>query len=342
MSIRLSKQKIQRLQALADDRGVIAAAGLDQRGSLVRAIAAAKSVETDDVGDETIRELKAAVSKILTPRASAVVLEPEWGLPACEARHEGAGLLLAYEQSGYDADRPGRMADLLPDMSVRRLKELGADAVKALIHYSPFEAAGINDRKHAFVERIGAECRGEQMPFFLETVGYDEQSGDPRELAFARRKPDIVTESVRELSKDRYGVDLLGAEIPVNLQFAEGSSVYSGRSAYTKQQALERYREAAAAAERPFVYLSAGASIAQLTESLHWAAEAGVNFAGALCGRAAWGDGIGIYGARGIAAFEEWLSDQGVRNFDTVNAALANAGSWYSFYGASAPEALAE
>ncbi len=342
MSVQLSKAKIQRLEALADSRGVIAAAALDQRGSLRRSIADAKGIARDDVTDEMMREFKLAVCKALTPHASAVLLDPEWGMPAAEARYRHAGLLLSYEQSGYDQDRPGRMADLLPNMSVRRLKELGADAVKALIHYTPFEAREINDQKHAFVERIGAECRAEGLPFFLELFGYDERGGDPHTLEFAKRKPEIVTESVRELSKERYGVDVLGVEVPVNLRFAEGASAFSGASAYTKGQALDHYRSAAEAAERPFVYLSAGVSNEQLTESLHWAAEAGVNFAGLLCGRAAWADGIATFGERGIAAFEEWLEENGARNIDAVNVALANAGSWYSFYGAGEPDALAE
>jgi tagatose 1,6-diphosphate aldolase len=342
MSASFSKEKIQRLQALADERGVIAAIGMDQRGSLLRAIAAGKGVGADELTDATIHDLKSAVSRAFTPHASAILLDPEWGLAAAEARHKDAGVLFAYEQSGYDIDRPGRMADLLPGFSVRRLKELGADAVKLLLHYTPHEDEAINDRKHAFLERVGAECRAEGMPFFLALLAYDESGGDPHGLAFAHRKPDIVAESVRELSRERYAVDLLGVEPPVNLRYADGSGVFAGSPAYSKQRALDHYRASAAAAERPFVYLSAGVSSAQLTESLHWAAEAGVNFAGAVCGRAAWGGGVDIYCSQGLAAFEDWLSDEGVRNFDAVRAALANAGSWYSFYGASTPSDLAE
>ena len=342
MSVKLSKEKIQRMNALADSRGVIAAAAMDQRGSLEKAIAAAKGIERSAVTDEMMREFKLAVSKVLTPHASAILLDPEWGIPAAEARAQGAGLLLSYEQSGYDNDRPGRMADLLPNMSVRRLKELGADAVKVLIYYTPFEKKEINDEKHAFVERIGSECRAEGLPHFLEFVGYDENGGDEKGLDYAKRKPEIVIGSMREFSKERYGVDVLKVEIPVNLKFAEGAAAFSGQSAYSKDQALEYYRAAAEAAERPFIYLSAGVSNDQFTESLRWAGEAGVDFAGVLCGRATWADGIPVYGKNGVEAFEEWLQDQGVKNINAVNAALDKAGSWYGFYGAESPDALAE
>lgn len=45
---------------------------------------------------------KSSISKIisseLTPYASAILLDPEYGLPAAEVRDKNAGLLLAYEK----------------------------------------------------------------------------------------------------------------------------------------------------------------------------------------------------------------------------------------------------
>ena len=94
----------------------------------------------------------------MTQHASAILLDPEFGIPAAKARASNSGLLLAYEESGYDNTQPGRLPDLLPHLSVKRIKDLGADAVKILIYYSPFDEPDVNDIKHAFVERIGAEC----------------------------------------------------------------------------------------------------------------------------------------------------------------------------------------
>ncbi len=45
--MQLSDRKIQHLNALSNDRGVIAAAAMDQRGSLRKSIAAAKGVSQD-------------------------------------------------------------------------------------------------------------------------------------------------------------------------------------------------------------------------------------------------------------------------------------------------------
>ena len=106
--MKLSPGKIKNLQALANDRGVIAAAAMDQRGSLLSSIASGKGIDKGQVTDQMMKEFKTAVSKVLTPHASAILLDPEWGLEAAKVRHKRAGLLLAYEKSGYDNTQPGR------------------------------------------------------------------------------------------------------------------------------------------------------------------------------------------------------------------------------------------
>jgi tagatose 1,6-diphosphate aldolase len=84
------------MKALANQAGVIAAAAMDQRGSLQKSLAAAKGVDKKQITDEMMIEFKVAVSKVLTPHASAILLDPEWGLPAAKARAKNAVLLLAY------------------------------------------------------------------------------------------------------------------------------------------------------------------------------------------------------------------------------------------------------
>ncbi len=43
-------------------------------------------------------------------------------------------------------------------------------------------------------ERIGDECRANDIPFFLEFVGYEE-GADEKGLEYAKNKPQIVTEA---------------------------------------------------------------------------------------------------------------------------------------------------
>src|SRR5919205_812564 len=188
--VRMTRGKFEGIQAVADDKGIIAAAAMDQRGSLQKAIAKARG---SDVGAAELAEFKAIVTRILTQYASAILMDPEYGLDSIKERAPGTGVLLAYEKTGYDADKPGRLPDLLSEWSVLRLVEAGADAIKILLYYDPEDRPEINTIKHAFIERIGAECAANDVPFFLEFVGYDPAGGDEKGPEFAAKKPEIVT-----------------------------------------------------------------------------------------------------------------------------------------------------
>src|SRR5579875_2744833 len=325
MSINLTPGKLAGLKAVSDERGVIAAAAMDQRGSLKKSLAKEKGVA--DLPDEALIEFKELVTDVLTRHASAILLDPEFGLPAAQHRN-GKGLLLAYEKTGYDATTPGRLPDLLDVWSVRRLKEAGADCIKILLYYTPFETREVNEFKHAWIERIGDECRAHDIAFFLEFVGYDAEGGDEKSVAYARKKPSIVAGAMQEFSKPRYGVDVLKVEVPIVMEYVAGTKTYKGESAYTRAEALQHFRDAAAVATLPFIYLSAGVSNPVFIETLELAAESGVAFNGVLCGRATWKDGIPIFAREGEAAFSEWLGTVGVENIQNVNRALEAATSW--------------
>jgi tagatose 1,6-diphosphate aldolase len=335
--VKLTPGKLKGMKAVADQRGVIAAAAMDQRGSLKKTLAKEKG---SDISDAMMEEFKGLVTEVLTQHASAILLDPEWGIPASKRRHAGSGLLMAYEKTGYDKTGPGRLPDLLNEWSVRRLKEAGADCIKILLYYTPFDPTAINDQKHAWVERIGDECRANDIPFFLEFVGYEE-GADEKGLEYAKKKPEIVSASMAEFSKDRYGVDVLKVEVPINMQYVEGAKVFTGQKAYSHDEAKAWFLKAAKSASKPFIYLSAGVSNAEFTEALALAAESGVRYSGVLCGRATWKDGVSVYAKQGGPAFRQWLETVGVANISNVNKAILPASPWFSFYGASSADALA-
>src|SRR5690349_17234414 len=126
--------KKDRLDKLSNSRGVIAALAIDQRGSLRRMIAEAAAAPVDSITDAQLAEFKAVVTRALAPHASAVLLDPEYGLEATKTIN-GTGLLMAYEMDGYDNPRPNKMLALMPELSVRRLRDLGADGIKILLTY---------------------------------------------------------------------------------------------------------------------------------------------------------------------------------------------------------------
>src|SRR5271154_1604639 len=330
---KLTAGKLAGLKAVSDARGVIAAAAMDQRGSLKKSLAKEKGVS--ELPDSALVEFKELVTDVLTKYASAILLDPEFGLPASKLRH-GKGLLLAYEKTGYDADQPGRLPDLLNHWSARRLKEAGADCVKVLLYYTPFEKSEINDQKHAFIERIGDECKALDIAFFLEFVGYDVHGNSEKSIEYAKKKPEIVSGSMSEFGKEKYLIDVLKVEVPVQMEFVQGTRAFKGESAYTRNEALQHFKDAATTTHKPFIYLSAGVSNPVFIETLELAAESGTTFNGVLCGRATWKDGIAVYAKQGAKAFEDWLNTQGVENIEHVNNALKAAHSWFDKLGVKA------
>ena len=332
--IKMTQGKLKGLEALSDSRGVIRAAAMDQRGSLLKAIAKAKGVDAKEITPAMMKEFKCAVTKVLTPHATAILLDPEYGLDAVKVRASNAGVLLAYESSGYDNTRPGRIPDLLEDWTVSKLIKGGADAIKVLIYYHPDDKKEVNQLKHTFVERIGAECGYHDVPFFLEFVGYPVDGSEGKDVAFAKQKPRMVSKSMEEFSKPEYNIDVLKVEIPINMQFTEGTKSFKGAKAYTRKEAIQFFHETAQVAKKPFIYLSAGVDDDEFRESLELAAESGVSFAGVLCGRATWKEGIPVYAKLGAKALEDWLRDRGVKNIQALNAVLEKAAKpWYEIYG---------
>jgi tagatose 1,6-diphosphate aldolase len=329
--MRISRRKFNRINAVADERGIIAAAAMDQRSTLRKAITEAKG---SDATDTELSEFKALITEMLTPYASAILLDPIYGLQAMRHRAKNAGVLLAYEETGHDASE-GRLPVLLSQWSVRQLVEAGADAVKLVLRYDPVDPPSqLNIVKHAFVERVGAECYASDVPFFLEVLAYSDEVSNAESIEFARVKPDKVTQYMKEFSKPQYRVDVLKVEVPVNMRYVEGSKANSdGQFAYSREEAKQRFREAAAASQIPFIYLSAGVSKDVFLEALELAAEAKVPFSGVLCGRATWQDGIKVYTQGGATALRNWLEVQGVPNIQALNQALnKGAKPWWNCY----------
>ncbi|MGT2648602.1 tagatose-bisphosphate aldolase [Streptococcus uberis] len=320
----MTKQKRDYLEKLSHN-GIISALAFDQRGALKRMMAAHQSTEPTV---EQIEELKVMVSEELTPYASSILLDPEYGLPAVKVKDEHAGLLLAYEKTGYDATTTSRLPDCLVEWSAKRLKEAGADAVKFLLYYDVDGDQAINDQKKAYIERIGSECQAEDIPFFLEILTYDEKIADNGSLEFAKVKAHKVNEAMKVFSDERFGIDVLKVEVPVNMNYVEGFA--EGEAVFTREEAARAFKEQEAASHLPYIYLSAGVSAELFQETLVFAAESGAKFNGVLCGRATWAGSVPVYIGQGQEAARQWLRTEGFNNIDGLNKVIERkASSWH-------------
>lgn len=320
----ISSEVAKHMDNLSNKDGVIAALAIDQRGSLKRMLAAAANKPADET---TIVDFKKAISEELTPYASSILLDPEYGLPASKVRAKGTGLLLAYEKTGYDTTEPGRMPDLLDHESALRLKEQGADAVKFLLYYDPDEDEDILDKKHAFVERVGAEAKEVGLPLFLELVTYSATIDDVQSVEYAKVKPHKIMATIKEFSKPQYNVTVLKLEMPFNIKYVEG---FNGDNevVYTQDEAKKLLVEQSKATNLPYIFLSAGVTSEQFISEIKLANEADANYNGVLCGRATWKPSIKPFAAVSEAAGREWLATHGKENIENLNAVLTGAKSW--------------
>ena len=75
----------------------------------------------------------------------------------------------------------------------------------------------------------------EDIPFFLEVLTYDDNIPDNKSAEFAKVKPRKVNEAMKLFSEDRFNVDVLKVEVPVNMNFVEGFT--EGEVVYTKEEA---------------------------------------------------------------------------------------------------------
>jgi tagatose 1,6-diphosphate aldolase len=293
----MSKER--HLELSSNSGGIIAALAIDQRSSLERALRPTRMAGAAASNLERFKEL---VTAELAGRASAVLLDPQFGLAASRSRGT-AGLILAYEESGYDPDSSERLPSPLSGWSVARLAAAGANGVKLLVYYDPFDEDEVNERKSAVVERVGAECAAEGLPLFLEPLTYRGRAGKGETASL---KPELVRRTVEEFSKDRYRVDVLKIELPL---VPEPSLAEAKRA----------FLDLDSAARRPYIFLSGGVEMDRFTSALELAGESGARYSGVLCGRATWKGAVAVYAERGPEAARSWLREEGVRNIERLN-----------------------
>lgn len=319
--MKISELKYKRLENLSNENGVIAALAIDQRGAIEKMV---PNLQGDE-RTKAIKEYKKAVSRILTPYSSSILLDPIYGLDAIKEKSSDSGLLLAYEVTGFRDEF--RQLSLLDGISARRLVEAGADAAKILLYYDVDDTEENNELKKAAIERIGSECEAENLPFFLEIITYDNKIGDTSSKEFAKVKPHKVNEAVKEFSKPQYKVDVLKLEVPVNMKFVEG---FGDDVVYTRDEALEYFKEQSDITHLPFIYLSAGVSADLFQETLRFAKEAGTEFHGVLCGRATWAGGVAEF-LKSPQEGEKWLQSVGKENIESLNVVInETCTSWKS------------
>lgn len=241
---------------------------IDHRGNLMDSLS-----KHAPVTPESFTAFKQQVMTHLVPFASAVLVDPEYGLrPGIKNGiiHGQVGLLAPLEVTNYQVHASERDTEFIPNWSVGHIKRIGGTGVKLLLYYNP------DDEKKAAVKRelvarIAHECQHYDIPFFLEPIAYGINT--PLRSEEKRR---LVVECART-----FRPDVLKLEFPVAP--TDDESVW-----------VEALEEVNAACSVPWTLLSAGADYPTFRRQTELACKAGAS--GVIVGRAIWAEAVALQG----------------------------------------------
>ena len=252
------------LRRLARPSGAFAMVALDQRESLRTMLASARG--TDAATDADLTAFKVMAAQALTPFASAVLLDVDFGLEAVRAARAiaaGCGLIVAADRL---VQRPGGpVEDTDVDEAVLADDEIAAvaDAYKLLVIWRP----GSEARRASVVGRFVDACRRRGRAAIVEGIVRGPDGGPP-ELA---AHPALVRDAAVELAS--FGADLYKAEVPT-LGAADDDTIREAAVAITD------------AIRCPWVALSNGTPPERFDTAMLAACRGGAS--GFLAGRAIW------------------------------------------------------
>ncbi len=271
--------------------------------------AAIKAARGASACADDLLTFKRCIVRVLSAKASTVLVDARLGRQLLTDYAPGCAPMMAYEADVYHISTADRITVLPDDLAIADYPALGVGHLKFFLYYAPRGDAALNRRKQDLVQEIGAECARHDIRFLFEPLVYDDQV-EPGTPEYAGLKPALVRDATAAFAAPRFAVDVLKVEVPVDLDFVDGF----GQNLMSRAAAENAFRACAdAAGGLPLVYLSAGVTFERFRDSLIMARTSGVHYAGFMCGRAIWSDGIAIFGAGGEPALVSWLEQTGTR-----------------------------
>jgi tagatose 1,6-diphosphate aldolase len=251
---------------------------MDHRASLQQAMTSKK---TDMISYQDMVDFKLDLCKSVAPFASAVLLDPIYGVGQVIASGSllgSTGLLVSVEKTGYSGGPEARITELLPNWNVRKVKRLGASAVKLLLYFRP-DLKEIASRQLNLVARLAEQCLGEDIPLLVESVSYATFKEEKQPEEFSKKKTELVVEAARLLTA--LPIDILKSEFPVDMNYEKD-----------ERKIIEACEQLNRASQLPLVLLSAGVSFTLFKRQVEIACRTGAS--GFMAGRALWNEATKI------------------------------------------------
>jgi tagatose 1,6-diphosphate aldolase len=307
MAQSLSPGRWHGLKQTSIDGDVFTIMAFDQRGTY-------RKMLPENSTHEMAADIKREVVAALSPHASAVLLDTEYGFQSSLYLARGCGLLMALERSGYTGDSTYRRIEFDPNWSVSKIKRMGAAAVKLLAYYHPYSGV-LAEEIEQVIKNVTDECHRYDLPLFVEPIAYSLDATVSKESqAFAKSRPEIVRETAERLSKT--GADVLKLEFPVDASFDSDPISW--------QAACEAVSKVCTV---PWVFLRGVVDFDTFAEQTRIACQYGAS--GFLAGRAIWKESVAMSREERL----RFLAEHGTqRLYRLSKIALENARPWTDFY----------
>lgn len=219
--------------------------------------------------------IKTDLARAMGPHASAVLVDPDLGLPACVATGAlpgNVGLMLCIEGEEYQVEPDAhRVADIRPGWSVAKLKRAGGDALKLLWRYRHDVAEA--EAHQQFVRDLAAECAAHSLPFIVEPIWIPLPGEDLSDPAVREHRVRGIVDYARLAVE-------LGADV-VKTEFPGWVGTKADRDA-----AAAACAELDAGVDVPWLLLSAGVTYDDFLVQTEIVSKAGAS--GFIGGRAIW------------------------------------------------------
>ena len=256
------------LSKLARPSGGLAMVAVDQREALRGMFAAHQS---SPVPDSQLTQFKVDVARELTPFASALLVDQEFGIDAIvdqKAMANGAGLIAAADLLIGPAG--GAATDTAVDAQVDpiRMKSIGAAGLKFLVLWRKDESPEVRLK---LVNQFKEYCDKVDLPSIIEIIVKPPKNS---QVAFDREAQ--IVEAAKEARS--WKPDLYKAEVPFH---GEGNLSKIENNAALISDAIQG----------PWVVLSNGVKQPNFAEAVKACCKGGAS--GFLAGRAVWADIVG-------------------------------------------------
>jgi sulfofructosephosphate aldolase len=254
----------QMIDALRDSRGAFSMLAIDQRGSLRAMLSEAAGLGTVD--DDALVAFKVAVTKWVSPSASAMLIDRQYGAQAVSVA--ACPVILAADI--LTSSVPGGAVDqaaLDDELTAEAIAEFGASALKMLVPWTPTSRDAAIDLSARFMDL----CNEVGLPGVVEGV--------VRPLDIASwsdaDRDDALVEAARDLATTK--PHLYKAEVP-SYGLGDPASIAAVS------------RRISDVLDCPWVVLSSGVSADRFPEAVAACRAGGAE--GFLAGRAIWMDAI--------------------------------------------------